>query len=100
LKSKQNDESCVSLFGVLIIVVVLKIISHPEIVCAFIVCPSFCFTAAQRLLLPLHAAIPEASRAETLTTFARPDRSVLQPMVLVSTDRASRGVDFGKHEIN
>jgi len=51
----------------------------------------------QRMLLPLHAAIPEAARAETLTTFARPDRSVLQPMVLVSTDRASRGVDFGKY---
>ena len=51
--------------------------------------------AWQRTVLPLHSAIPEATRTSTLAAFARPDRSVLQPMVLVSTDRASRGVDFG-----
>ena len=36
-----------------------------------------------RAVLPLHAAIPEADRAKALGAFARPERTVLQPMVRV-----------------
>lgn len=47
------------------------------------------------LLIPHHSAISERQRQENLACFARSDRAVLRPMLLICTDRAGRGVDFG-----
>lgn len=50
-----------------------------------------------RKVLPYHGAIDAATRDSNLVEFCRP--LLEQPAVLISTDRASRGMDFNKAHV-
>jgi ATP-dependent RNA helicase DDX18/HAS1 len=51
-----------------------------------------------RKVLPYHGAIDAANRDSNLVEFCRP--LLEQPAVLISTDRASRGMDFNKAHVS
>uniref|UniRef100_A0A7S4DKM7 RNA helicase n=1 Tax=Heterosigma akashiwo TaxID=2829 RepID=A0A7S4DKM7_HETAK len=52
----------------------------------------------KHILLPYHNAIEPQKRGEHLRTFMRSNS--LNPMVLICTDRASRGMDFEQAEVD
>jgi ATP-dependent RNA helicase DDX18/HAS1 len=51
-----------------------------------------------RMVYPYHGAIDADSRADNLREFCRP--LLRTPVVMVSTDRASRGIDFDRAQVS